>query len=130
FFSIFNSQQEFFGFLQALKDESLAKLLSKPSLITLSGRPASFVDGGDQAVPDVSGIGGTAGVRFEPFGTRVNFLPIVLGNGKIYIEVEPEVSALDTASGTPIPGTGGIVPGRLVQRVRTSVMMEDGQTFV
>ena len=129
FFSVVSGGTTFLGFLQALKDENVAKLLSKPSLVTLSGRPASFTDGGDQAVPDVSGIGGTAGVRFEPFGTRLNFLPIVLGNGKIYLEVEPEVSALDAASGTPIPNSSGIVPGRLVQRVHTSVMMEDGQTL-
>src|SRR5262249_14645886 len=40
----------------------------------------------------------------------------------------PEVSQLDAASGTNIQGT--IVPGRVTQRVHTTVELEDGQTFV
>jgi pilus assembly protein CpaC len=55
------------------------------------------------------------------------FLPIVLGNGKIYLEVEPSVSNLNAAFGFSFGGV--TVPGRNVQRVRTSVLMEDGQTF-
>jgi pilus assembly protein CpaC len=128
FLALFNQNQDFFGLLQALRDENLAKILAEPRLVTLTGRPASFVAGGEQAVPTVSGFGGTAGVDFVPFGTRLNFLPIVLGNGKIYLEVEPEISALDAGAGVVIPG-GGLVPGRVLQRVRTSVVMEDGQTF-
>lgn len=127
-FGIFNSKQAVFVWLQALRTNNLAKLLAEPHLVTLSGRPATFVSGGEQAVPQVSGFGGTAGVEFVPFGTTVNFLPIVLGNGKIYLEVEPEVSALDNAAGVIIPG-GGLVPGRATQRVRTAVTIETGQTL-
>jgi pilus assembly protein CpaC len=127
-FGIFNNKQAVFVWLQALRINNLAKLLAEPHLVTLSGRAATFVSGGEQAVPQVSGFGGTAGVEFVPFGTTLNFLPIVLGNGKIYLEVEPEVSALDQASGVLIPG-GGIVPGRTTQRVRTAVTIETGQTL-
>jgi pilus assembly protein CpaC len=128
FLAIFNQRQQVFFFLQALRDNDLAKLLAEPHLVTLSGRPAHFNSGGQQAVPTVSGFGGTAGVNFVEFGTNLDFLPIVLGNGKIYLEVAPSITALDPASGVVIPG-GGLVPGRLQQAVRTSVMMEDGQTF-
>src|SRR5262249_32754224 len=115
-----------FNLLQALRTEQLAKLLAEPRLVTLSGRPATFLSGGDQAVPIVSGFGGTAGVQFVPFGTRVTFLPVVLGDGKIYLDVEPEVSRLDVANGTPLPGTtNGVVPGRETQRVQTTVLIED-----
>ena len=31
-----------------------------------------------------------SGVDFRPFGTTVRFLPLVLGGGKIYLEVEPQ----------------------------------------
>ncbi len=51
----------------------------------------------------------------------------MLGNGKIHLEVEPEVSNLDPANGTSIGGT--IVPGRDTQRVHTTVELETGQTF-
>ena len=67
-------------------------------------------------------------MQFEEFGTRLNFLPIVLGNGRIHLEVEPEVSTLDAGSGVAI--AGATVPGRVTQRVHTTVEMETGQTFV
>jgi pilus assembly protein CpaC len=127
FLAIFTQRQVFFLFLQALRDNSLAKLLAEPHLVTMSGKPAQFVSGGEQAVPQVSGLGGTAGISFVPFGTTLNFLPIVLGNGKIYLEVEPEISALDAAAGASIAGT--VVPGRATQRVRTAVEIEPGQTL-
>src|SRR5262249_53913336 len=91
------------------------------------GRPASFLSGGEQAIPVPAGLG-QVGVQFEEFGTRVNLLPIVLGNGKIHLEIEPEVSNLDAAAGTTIQGT--IVPGRVVNRITTTVELEPGQTFV
>jgi pilus assembly protein CpaC len=117
----------FLGFLEALESEGVAKVMAEPKLVTLSGRPASFLDGGEQAVPVPAGLG-QVGIQFEEFGTRLNFLPIVLGNGRIHLEVEPEVSALSVANGAPIQGAG-IVPGRVTQRVHTTVELEDGQTF-
>jgi pilus assembly protein CpaC len=96
FLAVFNPTQNFFGLLQALKEDDLAKIMAKPTLVSLSGRPASFLDGGEQAVPIPAGLG-QIGIQFEEFGTRLNFLPIVLGNGKIHLEVEPEVSQLDPA---------------------------------
>ena len=104
-------------------------MLAQPKLVTLSGRPATFLSGGQQAVPEVtaSGVGGgTVGARFVEFGTQLTFLPIVLGNGKIFLEVEPSVSNLNAANGFAIGGI--IVPGRNEQRVHTSIMMEPGQT--
>ena len=95
--------------------------------MTLSGNPASFLDGGEQAVPVPAGLG-QVGVQFEEFGTRLNFLPIVLGNGRIHLEVEPEVSSLNAAAGVVI--AGATVPGRQTQRVHTTVELESGQTFV
>jgi pilus assembly protein CpaC len=126
FFGILNTHDGFIGFLQALRDDSVVKLLAEPKLVTMSGRPASFLSGGEQAVPVPAGLG-QVGVQFEEFGTRLNFLPVVLGNGKIHLEVEPEVSNLNAAFGTSINGT--VVPGRNTQRVHTTVELEDGQTF-
>jgi pilus assembly protein CpaC len=127
FLAVFNNKQSFFGLLQALRDEQLAKLLAEPRLTTLSGQPASFLSGGEQAIPVPAGLG-QVGVQFEEFGTRLNFLPVVMGNGKIHLEIEPERSDLNPAFGTSINGT--VVPGRTTQRVHASVEMEDGQTLV
>jgi pilus assembly protein CpaC len=127
FFGVLHRGWGLLAFLQALKQENVVKTLAEPKLIALSGKPASFLSGGEQAVPIPAGLG-QVGVQFEEFGTRLNFLPIVLGGGKLRLEVEPEISALNPAFGTAIQGT--IVPGRTTQRVHTTVELEDGQTFV
>jgi pilus assembly protein CpaC len=117
----------FIGFLRALEQERLAKLLAQPRVVTMSGNAANILDGGQQAVPTASGLG-VAGVEFRDFGTSLDVLPIVLGNGRIHLEVEPSVSTLDPAAGTVI--NGNVVAGRAIQRVHTAVEMETGQTFV
>jgi pilus assembly protein CpaC len=127
FLGIFNNKQDFFGLLQALRNESLIKVLAEPTLVAMSGKSASFISGGEQAIPVPAGLG-QVGVQFEEFGTRLNFLPIILGDGKIWLEVEPEISDLNPAFGTVINGTS--VPGRSTQRVHTTVLLEAGQTFV
>jgi pilus assembly protein CpaC len=127
FFGVIGNGATFLGFLQALRDEEVTKLLAEPRLVTVSGKPASFLSGGEQAVPVPAGLG-QVGVQFEEFGTRLNFLPIVLGDGRIHLEVEPEVSSLNQAFGTSIQGT--VVPGRTTQRVHTTVDIEPGQTLV
>lgn len=118
----------FQNFLEALRENGLAKLLAEPRLVTLSGRPASFLVGGQQAIPMTGSFGGT-GVTFAPFGTTLNFVPIVLGNGRIYLEVSPSVSSLDAASGVTLAGSSN-VPGRAINMVNTTVELESGQTFV
>lgn len=118
----------FQNFLEALKVNGLAKLLAEPRLVTLSGRPANFLVGGQQAVPVAGGFSGV-GVQFVPFGTTLSFLPIVLGNGRIYLEVSPSVSNLDASNGVT-PAGGSLVPGRDINSITTTVELESGQTFV
>ena len=44
-------------------------------------------------------------MEFRDFGTSLDFLPVVLGNGRIHLEIEPSVSSLDAANGTTINGS-------------------------
>jgi len=118
----------FQGLLQALKTEGLAKLIAEPKLVTQSGRPARFLSGGQQAVLSASsGITGP-GVTFVDVGTELDFLPIVYGNGKIYLEVAPRVRGVNQALGLNVGGSTP-VPGFDEQSIRTSVVLEAGQTF-
>jgi pilus assembly protein CpaC len=134
-FGIINNHGAFQGFLEALRNQNLVKILAEPKLVTLSGRPAQFVSGGEQAVPQLAsgsaGGGAVSGVDFKPFGTTVQFLPIVLGDGRIYLEVQPQFTFPDPSNlfSAPIPGTNAVVFGRTTQRVQTSIVLEDGQTF-
>jgi len=91
---LMNNEETFGLAMKALKTEGLTKILSQPSVTTLSGRSANLLSGGQQAIPQSGGLGTTT-VSFVDFGTTLNILPIVMGNGKIHLEIDPEVSELD-----------------------------------
>jgi len=114
------------GFLNALQRDGLAKVLAEPSLISLSGRTASFLAGGEFPVPEVD-RDGNVGVNFRPYGVELAFTPTVLDKDRIAIEVVPVVSELDRASGTQI--AGAFVPGMRVRKASTTVELGDGQSF-
>jgi pilus assembly protein CpaC len=124
---LMNNEETFGLAIKALKTFGLTKILAQPSVTTLSGRSANLLSGGQQAIPQSGGLGTTT-VSFVDFGTTLNILPIVMGNGKIHLEVEPEVSELDTAAG--VNSNGIFVPGRSIQRCHTTVEIESGQTLV
>jgi pilus assembly protein CpaC len=128
-FGIFNDKQSFMGYLNALTTEGLAKLISEPRVMTLSGRAANIVSGGKTPILTSSGIGAPS-VTYMDFGTVVDFLPIVLGNGKIHLEVSPQISSLDQAAGITIPGAIiTSVPGFDVRSAKVTVEMQDGETL-
>jgi len=113
--------------LRALRSEGLAKFLSEPKIVTQTGRPAFFRSGGQQAtIGPAAGINGP-GVILQPVGTELEVLPIVYGNGKIYLEVNPRVTSVNNGRG--ITTAFGFTPGFNEQQTRVSVMMESGQTF-
>jgi pilus assembly protein CpaC len=100
----------------------------------LDGQPARFLVGGNfpYPVPQSSSIpGGTAVVtiQFARFGTILNFIPEILANDVIRLDVEPVVSNLDFAQGTAIAGSTGIVPGIDERSARTVVELREGQTL-
>ena len=116
----------FYGVLDALRQDNLLKLLTEPTLVTESGRPALFNSGGLIAYPEPQGLGSIA-VAYKEYGTKVDFVPIVLGNGKIRLEVRPDITELDYANGTTIQGTA--VPGFTERKADTAVELEAGQTL-
>ena len=96
-----------------LRTNSLAKILAEPNLVALDGQPARFLVGGlfPFPVPQSSSIpGGTAvvTVQFQRFGTILTFLPEILPNDVIRLDVEPVISQLNFAQATTVDG--GNVP--------------------
>ena len=114
------------GFIDALKSDGLVKVLAEPTLIALSGHPASFLAGGEFPVPVPQGLG-TVAVEYKRFGVSLNFTPIVLADNKINIRVKPEVSEIDTT--TALALTGFVVPGLTTRTAETVVELADGQSF-
>lgn len=119
---VINDNGTFNLVINALEKNNIAKLLSQPTLVTSNGRPAEFLSGGEIPIQVPSGLG-TVGIEFRPFGTKLDFVPLVHGEGNLTLEVRAEVSEVAPELG----GTAG-VPGFRVRRVNTGVPMRAGQT--
>lgn len=130
-FQTVNSErrEELVAFLQELREQELVKLLAEPHLVAISGRPACFNSGGQQAVPKLDAAGQVIGETYVEFGTSLDTLPTVLADGRINLEVGVSVITLDSAAGVAVPGWG-LIPGRLQQSFRTSANLVDGETAI
>ncbi len=126
-FGKLGTRHEFRGFMRALKEEGLAKIIAEPTLVTFSGRAASMIVGGEFPIV-VPGQQGTFTVEFREYGNRLDFVPVVLGSGRIRLEVRPELSQLDYANGVSFNGFE--IPGIIQRRIDTSVELNTGETFV
>ena len=128
-FGIVDPTGGFSGFIQALRTEGLAKIHSEPKIVTLSGKQAQLVSGGETPIITSTGVG-TPSVSYKSFGTVVDVLPIVLGDGRISLEVKPSLSSLNSAAGVTLPGGGGtVVPGFDTRGCSVTVQMMDGETL-
>jgi pilus assembly protein CpaC len=117
--------------LEALQTRGLLEVLAEPNVLTINGKQASFLAGGEYPYPVVNGVtgGGTGAVtiQFKEFGVRLNFIPTITPRNTIRLQVAPEVSALDFTNGVTIGGF--TVPGLTVRRVKTDVELKEGQSF-
>ncbi len=103
------------------------KILSDPTLVTVSGRPAQFKVGGEIPYPANSTLNGVS-VAYKDTGITVDFVPIVLGNGNIRLEVRPIDRELDPTQSFEIaPGVES--PAFTLRQVDTGVEMKAGQTL-
>lgn len=118
--------------LDVLERKGLAKTLAEPTLVAISGEPASFLAGGEFPIPVIQG-GGTSGganaitVEFKSFGVSLSFVPTVLSNKVISMVVEPEVSSIDQSAAVTVNGL--VVPGLQTRRASTTVELRDGESF-
>ncbi len=111
--------------IKALQKNGNAKILAEPNLVTLSGHPATFLAGGEFAVPTVVGVGGAqaATTQFKGFGTSLTFTPTVLDRDRIRLNVSPTFSTLNAAN-----SVGGVF-GLDTRTVQTTVDLREGQVL-
>jgi pilus assembly protein CpaC len=115
--------------IRALQTKRILDILAEPNLLTIDGKSASFLAGGEFPFPTVQG-GANAGavtIQWREFGIRITFLPTITPRGTIRLQVTPEVSALDFANGLSFQGT--TIPALSTRRVQTEIELETGQSF-
>ncbi len=113
-------------FFQALRRNSLLKILAEPNLVALNGQVATFVAGGEFPVPIPQGIGGAVTVEFKEFGIRLKFQPTVIGQQMIRLKVTPEVSELDYTNAVELQGFR--VPALTKRSAETTLELASGTT--
>lgn len=115
---------------QGVIGHSRARLLAEPTLVAISGERASFLAGGEIPILQSLAAAGAAqqSVVFEPFGVRLNCVPVLMESGSINLQVSPEVRLLNPALGISIPfTTTSIIPGFTTRKTQTIVEMKPGQ---
>ncbi len=126
---VFNSKEGLGATIKALSNKGLFQSLAEPNLISIDGKEASFLAGGEYpypvATPSANGVAIT--VMFKEFGVRLNFTPTILGDDMVRLKVRPEVSALDFTNAVTLQGFR--VPALSTRRTETEVELQNGQTF-
>lgn len=112
--------------LQALETKDMVRTLAEPNLVALSGQEASFLAGGEYPIPIVDEDGGIA-IDYKPFGVQLSFIPRVIDNTRINLELTAAVSSIDD-SATVTNGNFSINAFSR-RETQTTVEMMDGQSF-
>ena len=115
--------------VQGLISQQRARILSEPTIVTISGERASMLAGGEIPILQSIATAGTAqqSVSFEPFGLRLNMIPVLMENGSLNIEVSPEERIPSFQFGLNLAGSTTTIPGFTTRKSQTIVEMKPGQ---
>lgn len=126
-FGIGNNSVQVNILLEALEGRGVVRTLAEPNLVALSGQQASFLAGSEYPVPVADGNGGIT-VEYKPVGANLSFTPRVLDDGVINLELNAEVTSVDTTAQTG--SSGGLNVFTFSNRsTATTVQLRDGQSF-
>ena len=112
--------------LEALEQKGVVRFLAEPNLTALSGQEAKFLAGGEYPVP-VSQELGTISIEFKPFGIELNFVPRVVDEDIINLELVAAVSDIDPTNGITLDGFSIDAFSR--RETATTVELRDGESF-
>lgn len=112
----------------ALRQNSVLSILAEPNLVAMNGHEANFLAGGQFPVPVPQGLGQVI-IQYKDFGVQLQFIPQIIDDRTVRLQVAPEVSTIDNTLGTTLV-TGGLpIPGINTRRVSTTVEMREGETL-
>lgn len=111
--------------LEALQSNGILEILAEPNITAMTGQTASFLAGGEVPIP-VPVNRDVVGIEYKSFGVSLMFTPTLLPNGRIALQVRPEVSSL---MGNTVEFGTFRVPSFRVRRADTRVEVGSGQTF-
>lgn len=116
--------------MNLLKQNGDLRVLAEPTLVTLSGKEASFLAGGE--FPVVIALQNSFSVEFKEFGVRMKIKPTVDSKENINTTISAELSAIDpTLSVSSSSVVGGVdIPGLTSRKANTTLQVKSGQTIL
>jgi pilus assembly protein CpaC len=121
------------GAVKALEQVGLVHILAEPNLTAVSGETAKFLAGGEFPVPVARDRDGNITLEFKQFGVGLSFTPVVLGPGRISLQLSTEVSELTNTGAYTLQGinssTTMTIPALSVRRAETTVEVPSGGSF-
>ncbi|MBI1796299.1 MAG: pilus assembly protein N-terminal domain-containing protein [Candidatus Eisenbacteria bacterium] len=116
---------------KALEEKGDLRTLANTTLMARSGDKATFLSGGEIAIPIASGAAAglsTVTIQWKEFGVKLEFTPTVEENGSISLNVAPEVSQIDFSN--PLRLSGFVVPTLITRKASTTVNLNAGEHLV
>ncbi|MDI1227692.1 MAG: pilus assembly protein N-terminal domain-containing protein [bacterium] len=114
--------------VRGLERDGLINTLAEPTLTAISGETAGFLAGGEFPVPAGRDQDGNVTIEFRQFGVSLNFVPTVMDEDRISLQLTSEVSERSEANSVTLINT--VIPGLSVRRAQTTVQMQSGGTLM
>ncbi|MDQ0318560.1 pilus assembly protein CpaC [Pararhizobium capsulatum DSM 1112] len=144
--AIGSGSMNFASYINAMEQAGVMRTLAEPSLTAISGKEAKFFVGGEYRLPSGQEISSTTvnGVQVPTltrettdveYGVELNFKPVVLGPGRIALDIETNVSEPTFEGSNVVGNTNREIPGQTYMSIRkreasTSVELPSGGSIV
>ncbi|WP_394240367.1 type II and III secretion system protein family protein [Vibrio astriarenae] len=118
--------------LDIAKQNGTAKVLAEPNLTALSGSQAEFLAGGEFPIPVPNDDGGIT-IEYKEYGVGLQFIPTILSDKKINLNLAVDVSEIANSSSLTIePGDTNsvyVIPPITRRSASSTLELADGQTI-
>ncbi|MFH1245961.1 MAG: pilus assembly protein N-terminal domain-containing protein [Candidatus Omnitrophota bacterium] len=113
--------------LNMLKEEDKARTLSNPSMLTISGKEAEMLIGGEVPIVIVD-TDSRSSVEWKPYGIILKIKPTVTEKNEINTAINAEISELDWANA--VSQQGFQAPSVKKRTAQTELYLNDGDTII
>ncbi len=113
------------GVFEMLEEQQFARTISTPSIVAISGVPASLHVGGEIPVPPAEEGGA---VTAKEYGTRLDVTVTTLGDNQVRLAIHPRVAEVDNTQGIVVGGTK--IPAITLREVDSACELKLGESFL
>lgn len=113
------------GVFEVLETQQFAKTIANPSIVTVSGDPASLHVGGEIPVPPVE-VGGA--ITVKEYGTRLDVTATTLGDNRVRLAIHPRIAEVDDTQGIVVGGNK--IPAVSLREVDSACELRLGESFL